>query len=76
MCPFYIPWVGTYGTTLAIDLSLVLMFLGAFIVSSTPWLSKKITTIRGKMIPFQGVFLTLSLLLIFGSVIQLVLLGW
>jgi hypothetical protein len=68
----YIPWIGAYGSTLAIDLFIVGALLGGFITSITPWLSKKITALRnGKMIPYQGILLTVCLLLISGVIIQI-----
>ncbi len=69
--PLYIPFMGLYGTTYAIDYSLVGSLLGGLAVFISPNLSRKITKKRnGKIIPFQGVMLTLLLLIILGGIIQ------
>ncbi len=75
--PWYLSMAGGYGSllnrTYVLDLSLITSVLGALIVCVTPWLSRKITAKRGKMVPFQGVVLTFALLLIVGVLIQLAL---
>lgn len=72
--PLYISWLGSYGTTLAIDIFLMGSLLGGIIVSITPSISKSITVLRkGKIVPFQGVILTLGLLLGVGTIVQFVL---
>lgn len=69
--PLYLSWIGSYGSTFAIDYFLLGSLLGGIIVSITPWLSNRITIVRsGKFLPFQGIILTLSLLLILGVAIQ------
>ena len=72
--PLYIPWTGNYGSllnrTYLINMFLVGSIIGGVIVCTTPLISNQITKLRyGKMIPFQGVILTLSLLLIIGGLI-------
>lgn len=70
----YIPWIGQYGSTFAVDFFLIGALIGGIIMSITPWLSKKITVWRnGKIIPYQGIILTLLLLIIIGGIIQLVI---
>ena len=70
--PLYLSWLGSYGTTLAIDMFLIGSLIGGIIVSLTPWVSKRITALRnGKMIPFQGILLTLCLLLVAGTIVQI-----
>ena len=72
--PLYISFIGEYGVTYAINYSLVSSLFGGLIVFSSPFLSKMITNFRkGKIIPFQGVMLTLTLLLITGGLIQLLI---
>ena len=73
---WHISLFGGYGTlfnrTYLINLSLFSGFLGGIIVFISPFLSKKITNLRGgKLIHFQGIFITLLLLLIAGGVVQL-----
>ena len=69
--PLYLSFIGEYGTTYAINYSLVSSLFGGLIVFISPSLSKKISNLRGKTIPFQGAMLTLLMLLIAGGVIQL-----
>jgi len=69
--PLYIPFIGDYGTTFALNYSIGSSLLGGIVVFSAPSFSKKVTKLRGgKMIPFQGIVLTLVLLLVLGGVIQ------
>jgi len=70
--PIY--WFGSYGSlfnrTYIFDAFLLGSIIGGFIVCTTPWLSKKISENRGKMIPYQGIILTLSLLVLVGIIMQ------
>ena len=72
--PFYLSWGGEYGSlfnrTYLFNTFLIGSVLGGVIVSLTPFLSKKITEMRGKIVPFQGVILTLALLLLVGTTLQ------
>lgn len=76
------PWpvfiAGGYGSllnrTYVINVGLITSIMGGTIVSITPWLSKKISLLReGKMIPFQGILLTLGLLMVLSVFIQVVM---
>ncbi len=74
--PLFISLFGDYGTwlnkTYLLNLFVVGSLLGGLIVIIGPWLSRKLTAIRsGKMIPYQGVLLTFSLLLLVGVLVQL-----
>ena len=69
--PLYLSFIGEYGTTYAINYSLVSGLFGGLVVLISPSLSKKISNLRGKTIPFQGVIITLSLLIVLGILIQL-----
>ncbi len=72
--PLYIPFIGEYGLTYAFDYSLASSLLGGLIVLTSPTISKKISDLRkGKTIFFQGVILTLLLLIIIGGTIQLLI---
>ena len=76
--PIYLFLTGAYGSilnkTYMLNLSLIGSIFGGLIVSTIPAISKKITHLRkGKIIPFQGVILTLSLLIIIGVVLQLII---
>jgi len=69
---------GGYGSlfnrTYLINLSLFAGFIGGGLVFISPFLSKKITSLRGdKLIPFQGMVLTILLLLVVGGIIQLLI---
>jgi hypothetical protein len=72
--PLYIPFIGEYGTTFAFNYSLAGSVLGGVIVCCAPGASKGLTKLRkGKMLPFQGIVLTLVLLLIAGGIVQLLI---
>jgi len=70
--PFYVPFVGEYGTTYTINLYIFGVVIGAVIMLISPFLSKLITKIRKKQIPFQGITITLILLVIASVIIQLI----
>ncbi len=75
--PLYIPWFGSYGSmlnrTYVINPAWITGIMGGLVVSTTPWLSKKISGLReGKVFPFQGVVLTALLLVLAGGILQLV----
>lgn len=69
--PFYIPFIGEYGTTYAINLYIFGVIIGATIMFITPYLSALVTKLRNKKIPFQGIILTISLLILVSIIIQL-----
>ena len=76
--PVLLSFFGDYGSllnrTYILNLFLVGSILGGFIVSITPWLSKKITIVRnGKMLPYQGILLTFLLLIISSAIIEVVI---
>jgi len=72
--PLYIPFVGEYGTTYAFNYSILSGLFGSIIVFFSPSISRKLTEIRGgKKISYQGVILTLVMLIIFGGMIQILL---
>lgn len=72
--PLYLSFLGPYGATYAINYSLYSSFLGGAVVFASPFLSKQVSKMRkGKIIPFQGVAITLLSLLVVGGVIQLLL---
>lgn len=73
--PLYISIVGEYGTllhnTYILNLYLLGAIMGAFLLLISPYLSKNLTKLTGKKIPFQNMIITFSLLIIFGLVLQL-----
>lgn len=73
--PIYISLMGNYGSllnrTYLVNLPLIGSIVGGAIVSSTPWLSSKITKLRGKTYPFQGIILTFAIVAIVAIFIQL-----
>lgn len=75
--PFSIFLFGKYGslfnTTYVLDYFILGSLLGGAMVMITPHISKKITELRGSHLPFQGIAVTMLVLLIFGSIIQLYL---
>ena len=70
--PLYLSFIGgVYGTTYAINYSLVSSFLGGVIMFISPGLNKKIKEKRnGKGIPFQSILITFILLGITALIIQ------
>jgi hypothetical protein len=72
--PLYIPFIGAYGLTYAFNYSIASSLFGSLIVLSSPFASRQISKFRdGKIVPFQGVMITLLSLLIIGVIIQLLL---
>src|SRR3989338_5154840 len=76
--PILIPIAGDYGSllnrTYLINAFLMGSIIGGFIVSITPWLSKKITdACKGKTLPYQGITLTFGLLAIAGILLQILI---
>ncbi|MFH1325368.1 MAG: hypothetical protein ABIH49_01185 [archaeon] len=70
--PLYLSFLGEYGTTYAVNYSIATSLLGAGILFTSPLVSKAITKMRkGKILPFQGVIITILSLLIIGGVIQI-----
>lgn len=74
--PFYISLFGGYGSlfnrTYLLNIFLIGSMIGGLIVLITPWISNRITKIRGKMMPYQGTVLTLALLIVISIVIELI----
>lgn len=76
--PLLVSFFGDYGSllnrTYILNLFLIGSVIGGFIVSLTPWLSRKITIIRdGKMIPYQGILLTFALLIVSSAIIEVII---
>ena len=72
--PLYLSFIGSYGKTFAFNYAIASSLLGGVLTFIAPTLSKKITELRkGKMLPFQGMILTFSLLIIAGAIIQLII---
>src|SRR3989338_8723108 len=66
---FPIYWFGDYGSifnkTYLIHISLVTSIIGGLIILLAPWLSKRISSLRGdKVFPFQGIVLSILLLIV------------
>jgi len=74
--PVYVSVAGPYGSllnrTYLFDWFMAGSIIGGLIVSIAPWLSKKITLARSnKIIPYQGILLTLAMLIAAGAIIQI-----
>lgn len=74
--PLYISFWGDYGTvfhnTYTINLFLAGVPLGVIILLVSPYISKSITKYRdGKVIPYQGIIITFSLIIVISMIIQL-----
>jgi hypothetical protein len=75
--PLYVSLAGEYGTilhsTYAINMYVAGALVGAVVLAGVPQLSKTVTHMRGhRQIPYQGVSISLLLLLITGLTVQLV----
>ncbi|MEX0672729.1 MAG: hypothetical protein WDZ82_01260 [Candidatus Paceibacterota bacterium] len=71
--PVYLPFIGEYGTTYTLNIFLVGSILGALIVASAPYVSKGVTQMReGARAPYQGVTVTIALLVLVSVVIQFI----
>ena len=76
--PIYISLFGQYGSilnrTYILDLSLISSIFGGFVVGISPLISRKLSKLRnGEILPFQGVAITLLLLIISGATIQIIM---
>ncbi len=68
--PLYVSFLGEYGTTYTINLYIFGVVIGALIMFLAPFLSKGLTKVRGKQIPFQGMGITLVLLVVVSVIVQ------
>jgi len=72
--PLYLSFVGDYGMTYAVDYSIGSILLGGLIVFTSPKINKKLKEKRnGKGIPYQGMVITFSLLLIISLIVELII---
>lgn len=72
--PLYISFYGKYGTllhnTYSINLYILGAVLGAIILFVSPYLSRSLTKVKGKKLPFQSMIITFSFLIIIGLLLQ------
>jgi hypothetical protein len=69
----YLPFWGEYGKTFVINLFVVGAIVGGVLILLSPYLSRKFSLARGgEMYPFQGMVITLVLLISAAAVIGLV----
>jgi hypothetical protein len=71
--PLFIPFVGEYGTTYAINLYLLGSLIGGAIILVAPSLSRTITRITGKHVPFQQLITIGILLLLVSSAVEILI---
>lgn len=69
--PFYVPFIGEYGTTYTVNLYILGVVIGAFIMLFAPFASRTITGIRGRQIPFQGMTIAITMLVTASVIIQM-----
>lgn len=69
--PFYVPFIGEYGTTYTVNLYLFGVVIGMILMLLAPFLSAEVTRMRKKQIPFQGMIITGILLVAASIIIQL-----
>ena len=72
--PFTLWMIGEYGTTISINNFLAGSIVGGLIVHFSPALSKKISEKRGETLPYQGMTLTITLLIMAAIAAQLLVL--
>lgn len=73
----YIPFLGIdkYAETIPVDLFLVGVIVGAIVLIVSPYLSRQITKLAKKqIIPFQGIIISITLLVVVPLLIDLFLL--
>jgi len=71
--PLYVPFWGEFGKTFAVNLFLAGLPLGVLTLLISPTLSKQISQIRGsKLVPYQGIIITIILLIIISLIIQFI----
>jgi hypothetical protein len=68
--PFYVPFMGEYGTTYTINLYIFGVVIGSLIMFVAPFLSNLVTKVRSKQVPFQGISIAVGLLVIVSLIIQ------
>jgi hypothetical protein len=66
-----VPFIGEYGTTYTINLYIFGVIIGTLIMGVAPWVSKLITNVRHRQIPFQGITVALTLLVVASVLVQL-----
>ncbi len=70
----YLPWMGEYGRTFLIDKFLAGSIIGALLLWASPWVSRRLALARGgRMIPFQGMAITLVLLVAASALLEVTL---
>ena len=71
--PVYISFLGDYGTTIAINRFLIGSIIGGLLVIIAPLVSRNLSRLaNGKRIPFQGMIITILLLLVSMLIIELI----
>ncbi|MCB9326404.1 MAG: hypothetical protein H6571_21885 [Lewinellaceae bacterium] len=73
----YIPFLGIdkYAETIPVDLFIVGVVVGAIVLIVSPYISRKVTMLAKKqIIPFQGIIITIILLVVIPLLIDLFLL--
>ena len=68
----YIGWIGPYGTWYPVNLFLAGGLIGACLIYSAPWLSRRLTDWRGRNFPFQTMIITLALIFAASLITQFV----
>lgn len=69
--PWYIPFIGKYGTTYTVNLYILGVAIGVLIMLLARPISRLVTKLRNKQMPFQGVTITIGLLVVVSIIIQL-----
>lgn len=70
--PLYVPFLGEYGTTYTVNLYILGVLIGLIVMLVSPYLSRMVTRMRGQQLPFQGITITMFLLIVVSLIIQFV----
>ncbi len=71
--PLFIPFIGEYGTTYAINLLLLGAALGAAVVLTAPPLSRMMTRLTQKHIAFQQIIIMGALLITVSAIVEIII---
>jgi hypothetical protein len=66
-----VPFIGEYGTTYTINLYVLGVIVGSLLMLLAPLVSRLVATLRGGHAPFQGILITLTMLVAVSVIIQL-----
>ncbi|MEX2436757.1 MAG: hypothetical protein WD471_01165 [Candidatus Paceibacterota bacterium] len=69
--PLFISFIGDYGKTFAVNLYLFGVVIGAIVMAISPFISRFVTKVRKKQVSFQGITITMFLLILTSVLVQI-----